>query len=249
MLLLAAGCMESNPQPSPAGQDAAVPHDDALGGGGREVDEEKLYSSAPDDSDSVIVVGDKGAAEGAANCFADSDDAGAGEAEPSTVNEDGSFVIVVSDVVGPTVRLVFKYPDTLEELPVEVPVPIVTTDDDMRVWLDADAEDKQDEDPNGRPAEYDGWAAAAGGTSGGITASAVADGQVEVVGAPFSATPLSMVIVVNLSLGSQAIEQANNVGEFLVTLPGNPGDGISVFASNPGDHGKATVPVSLTVPD
>ena len=243
------GCLESNPQPTPLGDQ------DTKGGGNvstseREVDDGQIYSSAPDETNTIIIVGAAGAAEGAEACF------GAAEDEPSAggsnedgdeadVDDDGSFVLVIPDVVPPVIVLTFKYPDQ-DDIVLNVEIPALSDEDtDETPWMAIG--EMGAEEPNGRPSDYDGWENAAGAGSSGITATDLGDGTVEVRGGFLSVTPFVKIVVVNLSNDAKAVTSANVSGEFLTTLAGQVGDGISLFAVNPSDNQKATVPVMLTV--
>jgi len=253
-LFLAAGCLESNPQPSPVG-DGVSPHVAADTGGGElalpGVDEQKVYASAVDDSKTMFVVGEEEAANGASGCYAaepdSEDDADDGWAD---VNENGSFVLVVPDVKVPVIILTFRYPDTDELQKLEIEVPSLDDSDDDGVWAMSESKFDVDneEDPNSRPTEYDGWQAGVGGGETVMAVTMADDTTAEVVGGPFSVTPLAVVAVVNLSQEVTSIVSANNVGEFVAAVPAAPGDELSVFSINPSDHAKASAPVFLTVP-
>ncbi|MBM4356176.1 MAG: hypothetical protein FJ109_20690 [Deltaproteobacteria bacterium] len=268
LVLLLAGCLESNPQP--------FPQDDATNGppgaddgtatpvSAKSVDEELIFASAPDENGQMVIVGAGGAAEGADAAYAG---AGAEGSEPNaetgedvtgdavgdqeggdgfSVSGDGSFVIVIPEVKPPKILLVFHYPDTDEEVEIEIPVPDPQSDSDARPWMDAGEEAKSDPGFNQPPSEYD---AMAGGEGAGVSVLVAGDGPLEVLGAPFAVTPLATVVVANLTTGDKILAQANTVGEFVVQLPGKPGDLVSVFVVNPSDHSEATAALVLTVPE
>ena len=262
MVVAMAGCLESNPQPSPLGGG------DAGGSGGQEpvseespeVDENKIYSSAPDELEAVVIAADEGAAMGASGAYANAEeadpeaDADNGEddgdkGEGGGVDDDGSFVIVLSGVNPPKVTLTIEYPE-LPDVVLEIDVPSTTAaDDDEAVWL-ATSSEKDSDDPGANaelPDDYDGFGEMGAGAVQGVTVHDAGDGEVEVVGSFFSVTPFSVVILVNLSSQEKSIVNANNQGEFIAVIAANPGDVLSLFASNPSDHSKATAPVYLTV--
>jgi hypothetical protein len=243
------GCLESNPQPTPLGDKETKGGGDPLPSE-RSVDDGQIYASAVDETNTVIIVGAAGAAEGADACF------GASEEEPAAggsnadgddgdVDEDGSFVLVIPDVAPPVIVLTFKYPDR-GDIVLTLDVPAVGDDDlDETPWMATG--EMGAEEPNGRPSNYDGWQNAAGAGSSGITATDLGDGTIEVRGGFLSVTPLVKMVVVNLSNDDKAVVAANVSGEFIAILSGTVGDGISLFAVNPSDSNKATIPVVLTV--
>lgn len=241
-------CIESNPQPLPETNRTEGEPEPAESPGwvsSKNVDEGRIYMSAPDENNEAIIVGDSGAAMGANEVYVESlsDDAGT-DAETFAVAQDGSFVIFLPGVVGSSVDLVFSFPDGTEVL-VTLLVPRWKEEGEVDVnapWVvlgGASSEERGGE----RPPSYRRF----DGGRGGIAATARGDGNIEVRGSEFSVTPLSIVVVVNLSNNEKALTSATNVGSFALTLPGNAGDGISLFAVNPADHTKATETVYLTV--
>jgi len=245
---LLSGCLESNPQPMPQTDTGAneSPYGDAASLGLCEVDESLIYISSPDEASEAIVVGDSGAALDAEEVYVQKDENRGEEAEAGSfsVADDGSFLLMLADVTGNSVDLVFVFADG-QEVPVSMAVP-----QSAAKGSDADAQapwvypgTESSEDPAGeRPEDYN---AMAGGADSSITAIAIEGGKVEVKGTQFSVTPLSVVVAVNASNDEKALANASNVGSFSTTLPGAAGDAIMVFAVNPADHSKATDTVSL----
>lgn len=257
VMSVSSGCLESNPQPSPQGD--AVGPAEPVANRSPVVEENKIFMSAPDESEMVVIAADEGAAKGASGVFAAAEeesaepdaDNGGGENDGDEygVGDDGSFVIVLSGVKPPKVVLRFVFPD-FDDIKVELEVPTATADeDDDAVWL-ASMADEDGDDPGANaelPADYEGFKDMSGGAVQGVTVVSAGEGKVEVMGEFLSVTPFSVVIVVNLSSEEKSIVNANNQGEFVATLAANSGDVLSLFAANPGDHGKATAPVYLTV--
>ncbi len=254
LALLVAGCLESNPQPMPE-QDTFVRPPEGSDAGeepavAKSVDEDLIFSSAPDESGQMVVVGAEGAAQGADSAYAgggeEGEEPGAdGDENGASVAGDGSFVIVIPKIKPPKLTLTFHYPDTDETVVVDLTIPDPASDSDARPWMDAGAEKQGDPGFNQPPAEYDGIA---GGESGGVTVLVAGDGIVDVIGTPFSVTPLATVVAANLTGGDKVLTQANTVGEFSIQVAGVPGDLISVFVVNPADHTEATAALVLPVP-
>jgi hypothetical protein len=256
---VALGCLESNPQPSPLGDDTGGGQGEPTVTKSPVVDEGKIFMSAPDEAEMVVIAADDGAAMGASGAYASAEGAdpeadgdNAREEEKGDefgVDDDGSFVIVLSGVKPPKVFLTFEFPD-FDDIVVELEVPTATADeDDDAVWL-APAGEEGREDPGANselPADYDGFKDMSGGAITGVAVVDTGEGEVEVVGSFLSVTPFSVVVVVNLSSEEKSIVNANNQGEFIAPISANSEDVLSLFASNPGDHGKATAPVYLTV--
>jgi len=242
----------------PGGDDAAVEPSTT-----KSVDDELIFASAPDESGQMVIVGAEGAAAGADAAYAGGNEDNSepsGETGEDTTEDmggdskdgdgfsvagDGSFVIVIPNVKPPKIMLTFHYPDTDEDVEVEVNVPDPSSDSDARPWMDAGEEKQGDPGFNEPPAEYD---AMAGGAGAGVSALVAGDGVVQVIGTPFAVTPLSTVVVANLTTGDKVLAQANTVGEFAVQMPGKAGDLVSVFVVNPSDHSEATAALVLTVP-
>ena len=246
----AIGCIESNPQPSPQGDNGGTQKlDDEVvePAASPTVVDDLMYASAPGEDEAIIVVGAAGAA-----MDADSGRADGGEELPAGedgddedgafgVNDDGSFVVVVPKVVPPKITLVFKFPDGGEVM-VEIAVPGGDQDDDRSPWMYSG----EDEPANGPPADYDGFEAGAGAFTG-IVVTDLEDGSVEVVGGFLSVTPLAKVVLANIATGETVVEQATNTGEFVAQIGGMAGDTISMFAVNPDEKGQATSPLMLIV--
>jgi len=251
--LLAAACFESNPQPAPGtagGMDVAA-DTGTHGGPGRdapwEVDEERMFVSAPGEGGTVLVFGETGAAGDADGIAAEAE--GAAEDGDYSLEEDGSFVVFLTGVAGGAVTLRFTFPEAEEEVLVTLAVPITAdTDDDAKsVWLFNGAAEA--EEPSGTPPPDEGYAGAGDFNQAAITISLVAqDGTVTVTGTALSVTPLSTVALANLHSLDKAIVQATNIGEFSATLTAEAGDLISIVATNPTDHSKTTAPLVLQVP-
>lgn len=246
-------CLESNPQPSPAGDDTGSWTGTDTSGPQKkswEVDSDRILVSAMGEDGATVVVGESGAAPGAEEMFYEADDSGRdnGDGEPAAgaVDEDGSFAVVVV-LPEPVIKLHFVFPDG-EEVVVElVPPETAHTDDADGVWVWNGG--REGEEPSGTPPEepYSGFADLAGQE---ITITIVVTGaeSIEVTGTVFSTTPLAKVVAVNLSNLDKAVDSASNTGEFSLALSGKKGDVITVFAINPSDNSKATAPVNLVVP-
>lgn len=255
-VFLAAACFESNPQPAPekaGGAEVAMGDDIGIhqGGGGRGefgVEEDLMFVSAPGEGDTVLVFGEAGSASGADGIEADAE--GAAEEDGAySLDEDGSFVVVLTGVVGTEVTLTFTSSETEEELVVDLAVPMaMDTDDDAKsVWVYNGA--ATEEEPSGTPPPDEGYAGAGNFNSAAITISLLAqDGTVTVTGTALSVTPLSTVALANLNSLDKTIVQATNIGEFSATLTAEAGDLISIVATNPSDHAKTTAPLVLEVP-
>lgn len=251
------GCLESNPQPMPEEEVFGPPGGGDASGepvSAKGVNEDLIFASAPDENGQMVIVGAQGAASGADAAYAGAaeegsepgQDADGEDGDGFSVAGDGSFIIVIPEVKPPKVLLTFHYPDSDEELSLEVVVPDPASDSDARPWMDAGAEKQGDPGFNQPPAEYDG---VAGGETAGVAVHVAGDGVVEVVGTPFAVTPLATVVAANLTGGDKVLVQANNVGEFAVQLAGVPGDLVSVFVVNPANHSEATAALVLTVPE
>ena len=250
---MAIGCIESNPQPSPAGDSGGQanidePDDAVAPKASPTVDEGLMYASAPGEDEGIIVVGAASAAidasEGRANGDEDPPEDPDGDDDGDFgVNEDGSFVVVIPKPVPPKVTLVFTFPDGGEVM-AELYVPGSDQDDERSPWLYSG--ESQEEPANGPPADYDGFKAGAG-VSYGITAADLEDGTVEVVGGFLSVTPLAKVVLANVATGDTVVEQVTNTGEFVAQIGGMAGDAISMFAVNPDEKEQATSPVMLVV--
>jgi len=253
---LAASCFESNPQPAPekaggpevmTGDDIGI-HQGTGGDADFDVDEELMFVSAPGDGDTVLVFGEAGSAAGADGIEAEADGAAAGD-DSYSLDEDGSFVVLLTGVVGAEVTLKFISSETDEEVTVDLAVPMAldTDDDGKSVWVYNGAAEA--EEPSGTPPPDEGYAGAGDFNQSAITISLVAqDGTVTVTGTALSVTPLSTVALANLNSLDKAIVQASNIGEFSATLEAEAGDLISIVATNPTDHTKTTAPLVLEVP-
>ena len=248
-LVLAAACIESNPQPSPGGGDTG--NGEGSGGGlpsslDHVVNGEKVLISAPTSGDAVIAVGDAKAATDADEVRVNEDD-DSGEAAGGSfgVQSDGSFFFVLEGYTAPVIKLTFVYPDSDDTIVVEFMVPAV--DDDAKaspafIGGGTDSEDPSNFEP---PGEYDGWADEGSKT---LTVTALQGGAVEVSGTAFSTTPFSIIAVGNLTLGDKVVVQADNLGEFVAILNGVSGDKLALFAVNPADQTKASQPAIIVVP-
>ena len=252
-----AGCLESNPQPSPIGTE------DASGGGGEtnkrspEVDEDLLLASAMDDDGAVVLVGMNG-------CAADADYAEAvpeGEepdAEGDTlsgggfaIDDNGGFGGVIPTVAGTDEIIVTFYfgPDfDPPVVVVPVPIPVLPEDDDGQTPWFANADSEYDPDNGaGAPPEevWDGFAGEKG--LGGVEI--VLDGdQAVVTGLDWTTTPLAIVAALNQETYVQASVDADTSGGFALEIPASSGDVLLLYAVNPSDSQKATAPTAVVVP-
>ena len=252
--LLAASCFESNPQPAPekaGGAEVVTGMDTGTHGGPGadfDVDEELMFVSAPGEGDTVLVFGEAGSAAGADGIEAEAE--GAAEEDGAfSLDDDGSFVVLLTGVVGTEVNLKFTFPEMDEEVLVNLAVPVAmdTDDDGNSVWVFNGAADA--EEPSGTPPPDEGYAGAGDFNQSAITISLVAqDGTVTVTGTALSVTPLSTIALANLASLDKTIVQATNIGEFSATLTAEAGDLISIVATNPTDHSKTTAPLVLQVP-
>ena len=118
--LLAASCFESNPQPAPekaGGAEVVTGMDTGTHGGPGadfDVDEELMFVSAPGEGDTVLVFGEAGSAAGADGIEAEAE--GAAEEDGAfSLDDDGSFVVLLTGVVGTEVNLKFTFPEMDEE--------------------------------------------------------------------------------------------------------------------------------------
>ncbi|MBM4371451.1 MAG: hypothetical protein FJ098_07340, partial [Deltaproteobacteria bacterium] len=154
-----AGCLESNPQPSPFG-------DDAEGGGvpvfaETTVDEERILASAAGEDGAVVLVGMDGAAAGAEHA-----EARAGDAEEISFPVDmaGGFGAVVEVPAGAkTLELAFRFPGddgpTTVTVTLAIPVLAATKDDRTPWFANADAEYDPDAGAGSPPQEvWEGFA-------------------------------------------------------------------------------------------
>lgn len=245
---LGAGCLESNPQPSPlkdkdtfASADEGMPYppDEA-----KTTESAKMALSAPGGEGEVVGVGRPGAAEGAVSGEVRAVDRPENTAVAFEVGAEGQFAFVTTSEAMKSLKLVFTYPDG-ETTTLTLVVPQRDSQDSRAPWLldsDSGFSDPTDGSPAGE--EGDWYNGAAGGPSIAIT---VEGSMIRLVGAPFATTPLSMVSVMNVQSGDSVVDQADASGGFDTSVPGQSGDEIALFVYNPESPDKASSPYFTTV--
>lgn len=255
-----AGCLESNPQPSPIGGGEGG-DDDSTGGQtakrSPEVDEDLLLASAMDDDGTVVLVGMNGCAGDAD--YAEAVPAGEESDADGDVIEGGGFAIDddggfggVVPTVGGTDEIIVTFHFGPEFDPptvvIPVPIPILPDEDDGRTPWFANAESDYDPDQGaGAPPEevWDGFAGEKG--LGGVEV--VLDGDVAVItGLAWTTTPLSIIAALNQETFVQASSDADTSGGFVLEIPAASEDVLLLYAVNPSDKEKATAPTAVVVP-
>jgi hypothetical protein len=256
----AAGCLESNPQPSPFGKDepGTGEDQDSSGGGAPEpgndelfdgtVDSSKVVASAPTDDGTVLIIGLDEAAPGASQGHFEQEDGDGGYfREGFAVREDGGFFLTLLGVQADSVLLTFGYPDSPYVAMLDVVIPVHDPEDGATPWF-VDSASNFREPTAGYPPEGEDWA---GGTwqDPRVTVSYLeAEGMAQIAATVYVVTPLSQLVLTNLSTEATLMGQANNQGAFLVKVPASRGDTIGIFATNPLDSSKATPPLFVMVP-
>ncbi|MFH1531374.1 MAG: hypothetical protein ABIK09_11665 [Pseudomonadota bacterium] len=254
-----AGCLESNPQPSPGGGGLG---DDTTGGGvskrSPQVDEDLLLVSAMGDDGAVVLVGMNGCAADAdyAEAVPGAEDPG-GDGDATSgeggfaIDDNGGFGGVVPTVVGTDEIIVtFHFGPDFDPpvVVVPVPIPVLPAEDDGRTPWFANADSEYDPDQgSGAPPEevWDGFAGEKG--LGGVEIEV--DGDVAVVtGLAWTTTPFAIVAVLNQQSSLQASVDADTTGGFVVEIPASSGDTLLLYAVNPLDKEKATAPAAVVVP-
>jgi len=257
---LAAGCLESNPQPSPVG--AGGVGDDATNvgveKGSPQVDEGLLIASAADDDGAVVLVGMDGCAIDADYAEAAPGNDGWDDAGDATsglggfaIDVNGGFGGIVPTVAGTDEIIVtFHFgPDFDPPVAVvPVPVPVLADEDDGRTpWL-ANSDSEYDPDQGAGAPSEDVWDAFAGEHGlGGVEVDLVGD-MAAVSGLPWTTTPLSIVAVVNAETFLQSSTDADTSGGFALEIPAESGNTLLIYAVNPSDTEKATAPTAIMVP-
>jgi hypothetical protein len=269
VLLLAAGCLEANPLPSPLSE---TPHGgqtgdetDARGGVDPPPPGEYAYinaaltfvSSLPQgESDgTIIVVGAPGAtSKGEAVRVA----AENGYERDVTRAPDGGFAAEIQGATpGLEIELTLLVTDdgqggTLktEGAPLKVAVGAITTGESPGFFYDGDDDEARDPEPAG-----DGAWAGGGNTgtpsqgTGFVTVSPPdAAGTARVRSAAQGVTPYAMMLVLNIQDGRSYAGQADNVGAVDVPIRAAVGDELAVFASKPNDPTTSTQSITLIVP-
>ncbi|GEM_PF-5515649 len=246
--LLACGCIESNPQPSPENskgdtaewqQDSGTnpyPPDDKAA-----YESARMALSAPSADGDVMGVGRAGAAPGAKNGTASVVGNEEGGEVGFTVGDLGQFAFISTAEANQKIKLLFALDDgTTQE--VVLTVPERDSGDRMAPWL-LDADSGYSDPTPASPAGEDGeWYAGGAGNGPVISVKALGNGMVEVDAQQFATTPLSMVPVMNVNNGESVVVQADALGAFAVQLRGEAGDTVAMFVYNPDDSGKATAP-------
>jgi len=256
----AAGCLESNPQPSPFGKDEPGTGEDKDSSSGgapepgsdelfdRSVDSSKVLASAPTDDGTVLIVGLDEAAPGASQGHFEQEDGDGGFfREGFSVREDGGFFLTLVGVQADSVLLTFEYADSSYLSMMDVVIPVHGPEDDSAPWFVDSASDFR-EPTAGYPPE--GWDSNGGAEQDPrVTVSYLeAEGLAQIAATVYVVTPLSQLVLTNLSTEATSMAQANNQGSFLVKVPASRGDTIGIFATNPLDLSKATPPLFVLVP-
>ncbi len=255
-----AGCLESNPQPSPFGKDELgtgeekdSSSEESLEPGSDErfdgsVDAAKVLASAPTEDGAVLIIGLEEAAPGASQGYYEQEDSNGGFfREGFAVREDGRFFLALTGVQADSVLLTFEYPATSYVAMLDVVIPVHDPEDGATPWF-VDSASNFLEPTAGYPPEGADWA---GGTwqDPRVTVSYLeTEGMAQIAATVYVVTPLSQLVLTNLSTEGTLMAQANNQGAFLVKVPASRGDTIGIFATNPLDSSKATPPLFVTVP-
>ncbi len=256
---LAAGCVESNPQPSPLGFDDEPGHlepdvrSPAAEPGGdwddHPVNPDQILASATSSDGVVLIAGLESAAPEAQQGYFErrNHESSSAIREAFYVRDDGSFLILLTDWEQPTLRLVFEYPESRYLSVLELPIPIHSSQDDQVPWLVDSSREYYEPSAGYPPEDAEYWDGAAPGPR--VTVSYLEEQQkAQIAASVYVVTPLSQLVITNLTREETTLAQANNQGAFLVTVPAAQGNAIGIFALNPLDSTKATPPLVVVVP-